>query len=91
MRRETANARLLKELKNSGQSVSEFSQEHGIPTTRLYGLTRRERERQRKPEGNFVRVIPPAQKVQIVVGENIRLEVPVEQLREVITALGIAL
>lgn len=89
MKREASNPELLKELRSSGLTVSEFSRVRGVPTTKLYSLTRRERER--RPEGNFVRVNPPAQKVQVVVGENIRLEVPVEQLREVITALGVAL
>lgn len=87
MPRTPEKAELLREIKSSGQTVSEFSRERAIPATTLNSLMRRER----KVEGCFVRVGAPARTVKIVISENIRLEVPVEQLRDVITALGVTL
>lgn len=83
------NARLLKELQSSGLTVSEFSRERGIPVSRLYGLTRRRRAR--RSEGSFVQISPPRETVQIVISEKISIEIPIDQLREVITALGVTI
>ena len=82
-------ARLLKELQSSGLTVSEFSRERGIPASRLYGLTRRRRAR--RSEGSFVRISPSKETVRLVISDKIRIEIPIDRLREVITALGVTI
>lgn len=89
MNNQEENAILLKELQSSGLTVSEFSRERGIPASRVYGLTRRRRAR--RSEGSFVRISPSRETVQVVISAKIRIEIPIDQLREVITALGVTI
>jgi transposase-like protein len=89
MNHQEEKTRLLKELESSGLTVSEFSRERGIPASRLYGLTRRGRAR--RSEGSFVRISPPRERVQLVISEKLRVEIPINHLREVITALGVTI
>jgi len=76
--------RLLKELRASGKTIADFSRERGIAVHRMYGITKRA-----KPRDNFVRVgISPS--IKIVLSESIKIEVPVEQLKEILSVLGVA-
>lgn len=79
----------MMELESSGVTVSEFSRIPGIPASRVYGLTRRRRAR--RTEGGFVRISPPRDTVQLVIREKIGIEIPIDHLREVITALGVTI
>lgn len=79
---------LLKEQKLSGKSIAEFSRERGIPVHFLYGVKNR---RVCKAEGDFVRVGLSREPVRITVSELIKVEVPVDRLREVLMTLGVKL
>ena len=78
--------RLISEQKRSGLTIAEFSRERGIPAHRLYG--RRKREGKEDRSGRFVRV-GKGTEVTVIVSESLKVEVPVERLREVLEILGV--
>lgn len=80
--------RLYSELKSSGKTVAEFSRERGIPVSRMYELSRRKGSK-KGAVGNFVRV-GKAPLITVIVSEAVRLEVPLESLREVLVAIGVS-